>query len=81
MTDWQIALTVVGSILGYGFIAGLTFALADAMTSWDSDDSCVWAAIFWPLVLPGLLGAGVVRVILRRATVSSIPPARVVERP
>lgn len=68
-----LAMIIVASIFGYGFGAGMTYG--GVITSGRDGDSALafFGPILWPLVLPALLGAALVR----RITTPRLPAARV----
>ena len=56
-----------GGIIGYGFMAGIGFHTI-AITSADPDDPWetpgpFFGGLLWPLMLPAMLGMGIVKVI------------------
>lgn len=50
----MIAVYVIGSIIIYLFMTGLTHAIIDE-DAWETEESSV-VAIFWPVTLPIILG-------------------------
>lgn len=57
---------VIASIVGYGFMGGVTHAW---ITHRDGDDvDAGLGCLFWPVVLPGLLGAIIANRVHRRLT-------------
>lgn len=73
MDPLTIALIVVASIVGYGFCAGVTRALAHRAV--HDEALAFWSGLLWPLVLPLIAGVAVVH----RLTASkraALPEAR-----
>lgn len=73
-------LIVIASIAGYGFGAGATYAglRAAGFNSPDESPGTFFGTLLWPLILPGLVGAAV----MRRLTApkrASLPKARMLE--
>lgn len=66
-----LALIIVASILGYGFGAGVNYAIAAPRMD-DTYDAAL-LSLFWPVILPAMLGAALVR----RLTAPRLPAARV----
>mgnify|MGYP003464667731 FL=1 len=69
----MIAAIVIAASLAYLIGLGAT----DAMLERSIDEVQVFGAVFWPLVLPGMLGAAAVRR-LREPKRGELPPARTV---
>jgi hypothetical protein len=52
----MVTLIVIGSILGYSIIGGITYSVVYSTTSADEDGATV-AALAWPLALPAILAS------------------------
>jgi hypothetical protein len=72
MSTEVIAAIVAGGIAAYGALAGVAWQLAGA--NWTNDGP-MFAAIFWPLALPAMLGARLVRRLATRGV--RLPRAQV----
>jgi phosphate/sulfate permease len=48
-------LYILGGVLGYSIFSGLIWYLLHECTDWDTDFPII-AGIFWPLLLPAILG-------------------------
>ena len=73
-------LIVIASIAGYGFGAGATYAglRVAGFAASDQDPTTFFGSALWPLVLPGLVGAAVMRR-LAAPKRASLPKARMLE--
>ena len=69
----MIAAIVIAASLAYLIGLGATYAMLER----SIDEVQVFGAVFWPLVLPGMLGAAAVRR-LREPKRGELPPARTV---
>lgn len=82
MSTFELALTITASSVAYLVIAGITWAVVPP--KWRDEDNssnyngepAVFAAVFWPVILPSLFGAWLVRRMMR----VSLPRAAAKER-
>lgn len=61
MSDAIVASLTLAGVMGYGLFAGVTWALLPESMRRLPEGEAIAAVMFWPLALPGILGARLVR--------------------
>lgn len=85
MTPIEILLIVIGSVFGYGFMAGVTWRTYPDKMRWDREGrrtpelnaGPILAAVWWPFTLPMILG---IRAMAAREERKALPAARALDR-